>query len=417
MPWRARASLSRSPDCSAIWSARSWKESACDQAPLPEATEPAVYSRRTRQVVGAGRLGRLESLRQDRVGFVVAVLLPEHVRERREHPRLEPGARTPRGAGDGEGPFVVGARLGEPAELLARLPSRERRLGEEERALAGRQRVERRESLVVPADRLLRCEHAAMPVPCEHRVAGGALGVRGLLRVVAEDLGELLVAAAGRVLDPGDHGRVGLDAPRAGQARVRDVAREDVVEHQLPLAGERRRLALPDEAGGDQGVELGVGVATTAEPGDRARPERPPDDRRVLDRALLGRRQEVDARCDDALHGVRKRRRQLARQLPRLAAGSSVPSSTIISRSSLAKNGLPSARSTIRAATSPGIVPPRSSPTRWFASEAEQRRQRDRRRVRDTRAPAGAPLPELRPGRADREQLPCRTRGQALDEL
>ncbi len=92
---------------------------------------------------------------------------------------------------------------------------------------------------------------------------------------------------------------------RPRDAPVRDVADQHVVEHQLPFALDRRCLAgsttrpLAINAS-DPLARRRASPRRASPPGQKVRP----DHRRVLDRSLLVRFQQVDARRDDALHGV-----------------------------------------------------------------------------------------------------------------
>ena len=59
-------------------------------------------------------------------------------------------------------------------------------------------------------------------------------------RVVCEELSELLAALAGGLLEPGAPRRRARPVALGGEAFVRDVAREDVLEDELGLPGKRR---------------------------------------------------------------------------------------------------------------------------------------------------------------------------------
>ena len=76
--------------------------------------------------------------------------------------------------------------------------------------------------------------------------------------MIGEDLRELLVAARRRSFQPPDHLAMRRSTPPQGDALVRDVARQGMVEDELAFAGDRRGVALLHEPLLDQAVEAGL---------------------------------------------------------------------------------------------------------------------------------------------------------------
>ena len=127
----------------------------------------------------------------------------------------------------------------------------------------------------------------------------------GGLVVAAELLRRLACLPAARLFDP--FRRLDVRPPSFGarQARVRDVADENVLEDPLPLAGNRGRQLLAQKLAPPQRLERGVEVVDVDEAGQGPVPEDAADDRRALrDPPLVGR-QQIEPGEDHRLDGVR----------------------------------------------------------------------------------------------------------------
>ena len=111
--------------------------------------------------------------------------------------------------------------------------------------------------------------------------------------VVRQQSGVFVVAFAAS-LEPFRERRVQLRPPCLWQARVGHFAREGVLDCVLPFAPQRRAGAPAYEVALGEQVEVG---RTADELVYRASPEHAADHRRRLERRLLRRREQVDARC------------------------------------------------------------------------------------------------------------------------
>ena len=311
-------------------------------------------------------------------------------------------------------PFVVGEGLVEPAELLARLATGERDLEQRQRRRVGRQGLDRGDGAVVPRDRLLGGEHAAMSMAREHRVPRDALLVTGaawLARISANSSSRPVVASSSHSITSPC-----ASAPPARDALVRDVAREGVVEAQLTLAGDRGRVPLLDEALVDQALKVLLDLGA-AEAFHRADPADPSNHGAVLDEPLLGRLQQVDPRGDHALDGVRQGRGQVARTGPSCVHA--------LERSVLDHHPHQLAREERVAARPCGDLvddvvrrlPAEQSFEQRPSLRVRQRREVDHGRVPHAGAPARTQLPQLGPGRAEQDQRAAGPRRERLDEL
>jgi hypothetical protein len=92
-------------------------------------------------------------------------------------------------------------------------------------------------------------------------------------------------------------------APCLGDARVRHLPGQGVLEGVLALAGGRRAGARPDEVAVLEHVE--ARLRPVEDMRNRARPEHTTDHRRSLERSLLRRRQAIDARGEHGVYRVR----------------------------------------------------------------------------------------------------------------
>ena len=157
-----------------------------------------------------------------------------------------------------------------------------------------------------------------------HRIAGGAAVVARLGCLVPERLCQGLLAPAGDAFQPGDDLAVRLAPATPRDAGVGDVPDEDVVEDELPFAGDGRRLALADEAFVEELGQRRQG-GRPSQPRDGTGPEDPADDGSVLDDSLVLVRQEIEPRSDDALDRVGQVRRQRPGQRPAIGVVSKRP--------------------------------------------------------------------------------------------
>ena len=130
----------------------------------------------------------------------------------------------------------------------------------------------------------------------------GVGGPDGFVVVMCEEA-RVLVALLADALEPGGECCVEPRAPRRRQARVGDVPCQGMLERELTLAGERRAGAAPDEIAR---LEYGeIGCVAVEELPQRSAPEDAADHRCRLERRLLDRRQQVDARREHRVDGVR----------------------------------------------------------------------------------------------------------------
>jgi len=106
------------------------------------------------------------------------------------------------------------------------------------------------------------------------------------LGVVVREFGRMVVSSLARFLEPG--GICGMEprASRGHQASIRDVTCQRMRESEVAVAA-------PDEAAPAENVEPGFATDQCAK---RIGAERPPDHGPGLERSLLRRREQVDAR-------------------------------------------------------------------------------------------------------------------------
>ena len=141
--------------------------------------------------------------------------------------------------------------------------------------------------------------------------------------MVGQDLGELLGTSRRDLFDPHHRLAVGLGPPGPRDASVGHVTNEDVVEGQLALPPDHGPVAFPHQILPDQSLDRRAsGAGSQAVQGSF--PEHAPYHGGVLDRALLGGGQPVDARRDDPLHRVRQRRGKVPPELPVLSLADQV---------------------------------------------------------------------------------------------
>ena len=123
-----------------------------------------------------------------------------------------------------------------------------------------------------------------------------------MVEVVGPDLDELL---ARDLVQPVGDLLVQLGAGALGEARVGDVADEDVLEAVRALARDRRAALAGDEVAQEQVVEDGLEILDLGhQVRDGALPEDPADHRGALQQPLLVPRQPVDAGRDHRLQRV-----------------------------------------------------------------------------------------------------------------
>src|SRR5262249_725415 len=92
-------------------------------------------------------------------------------------------------------------------------------------------------------------------------------------------------------------------APGLREARVRDLARERMLDCELPLARKRRAGSAPDEIAPFE--ELVIRLRTLQKRLEGRRPNLSPDAGRCLECGLFAGREEVDSRREHPLHRVR----------------------------------------------------------------------------------------------------------------
>ena len=216
-----------------------------------------------------------------------------------------------------------------------------------------------------------RASNASQAKILDRRLAGPpsrAAEVR-LEVVVGEELDELLGALARGLLDPRRHGRVCSRPLPSGKALVGDLAREDVLEDELRLTGDRRGESRQDQLPLLQTVERGpqpVAVAVQqAADGSRARTRgrRPPRaGARASRRGPAGRSwpRARPAPCPGSATSAIVR----CRAPPFVRRGRSRPRRSGGGRSPRGRTGCPPARSRIRSCTDDGrSATDSSSPT------------------------------------------------------
>ena len=181
------------------------------------------------------------------------------------------------------------------------------------RARARRGRARARER----APRAHRCprppRRARRTPPHAAREGRDAVGRR---RVVRDQLDHLLTAIREHPHDPVRDRAVHAGAIAARQALVGDLPDERMLEDQLALTPHRRRQPAEDEVAILQAIEERTDLAGVdcGDLRDAVGPEDPTDHRRRLERALLVQRQQIDARGERRVNGVRKA--AYARALP-----------------------------------------------------------------------------------------------------
>jgi hypothetical protein len=222
--------------------------------------------------------------------------------------------------------------------------------------------------------------------------------------VVCEHL--RLVFRAPERLDPFGGQPVLLGAVGARNLAVRDVPDEDVAEGVLVLALDRRTPFAAHELLQHERVQTLVEhrAVPARERRERARPEGFTEDRRVLKERLLVGRQEVEARRDQPLHGLRQPSVVLesaslhehARELLRVEG--------IASRAG--EQRLLGLRRQDRALEQLGDEP--------RGLVVRERREREGEGVRLASTPSGPTLEQLRPCAANDEQ---RNAGRPVDDV
>ena len=128
--------------------------------------------------------------------------------------------------------------------------------------------------------------------------------------MVGDELGAV-VAVAREPLDPGGGALVPFGSLRPCQLGVGDLLDQAVREAQLDLARDARTARAAEEllALEPEHDLVGLGPLALAKRAERAEPDRAADHRRVLEQALLLRRERVEAGGDDPLHRLGQRAR------------------------------------------------------------------------------------------------------------
>ena len=126
--------------------------------------------------------------------------------------------------------------------------------------------------------------------------------------MVRDELRELIAPLPGDRLDPGADLGVRLRSPGLGQARVRDVPNDRVLEHVLGLASEGGRGPDEDQTLPLQLVESACDIVVSRLC-QRSRPEDATHHGRLLKGPMDGSRQPVNPRRHERLHAVWNGRR------------------------------------------------------------------------------------------------------------
>ncbi len=211
------------------------------------------------------------------------------------------------------GKEAVAGAFEQPRVVVAYRP---RRIGDEklQRRALGCVLRGQRERLVTELDRgkvrvepvrALRglCEGAARRLAQRAPVDPGRLGeCERLAVVVGQHLGMVIGAIAGEGRQPLCRPAVLVRPLRTRDLAVGDVPDERVEEGVLRLAGDRRAAVSADEL-----LPLEAVQDALLRSGQRARPEDLADHRGVLQERFVLRREPVDPRRDQALHGFWER--------------------------------------------------------------------------------------------------------------
>ena len=250
----------------------------------------------------------------------------------------------------------------------------------------------------------------------EHPVPRRRRCVPGTLRVVRKDLRELVLASRHELLAPPQHPCVRLRPASLRDARVRDVAGQDVVEDELTLAGDDGPVPLPQQSFLDQGWERRC-VRVRFEAFDRSLPEDATDDGRRLQHALLLGRQKVETRGDDALDRVGERGGERPGQCPSISAAHQGAGLDDHAKKLLRVERVPlrsfhDGSDRLRWRRQAGEEVPEQIPS----LRRRQRGERDRGGGTEASAPPGPRLHELGPGHAEEQDGPGDPRRQILDQ-
>ena len=140
-------------------------------------------------------------------------------------------------------------------------------------------------------------------------LAGGPRELERAQIMVGEHLRSVLGSLDVERLDPGSGEAMLLRPPPPRDLAVGDVANEDVPEGVLRLAVDRGAAVAPDEPLALEREQplLDPPARQASEGHEGACPERPADDRSVLEERLLGRWQGVESGRDDGLDRLRQR--------------------------------------------------------------------------------------------------------------
>ena len=233
----------------------------------------------------------------------------------------------------------------------------------------------------------------------------------GAAVVLGQQRDHLVGAVAGALLDEAADLEVLARAHRLGQHPVGDVADQHVLERELALAraGCPRRPGRGCPSPGARSARRSRSrLSSWATRGQRARPERAPDDRRLLDEPALERLERVEPGREHRLHAVGQLRQRRSARPP--ASRRTISS---------AKNGLPPERSTTAGT---------SSRAGWSSPAAARRRARcvssavsgSRKSCVALRRPPpqlGAPLEQLVAREAEQQQRRAHPLREVLDHV
>ena len=240
--------------------------------------------------------------------------------------------------------------------------------------------------------------------------------------VVGEQLDELLRTFARGLLDPRRDRRVRARPLAPGEALVGDLAREDVLEDELRLPGDRRREPRQDQVPLLQSIERGsqpVSV-TVQQTSNGSRPEHATDHGGTLERALLHGVQQVDPGSEHGLHRVRDlhlrdgrrsapHRALLGRSHPRRSGGGRSPRG----RTGCLRRARGSVRARSRADPRPTAAVPRVGP---IPNAVSGSRPTDET-LRLPPPQPGRSLGQLRSRRTDQERRPDDSVGELLQQV
>ena len=236
-----------------------------------------------------------------------------------------------------------------------------------------------------------------------------------------EHLDPVVGAVARERADPLGAEAMLVDAPRARDLPVGDVADERVQERVLRLAGDRGAALAADELLPLERVErlVELELHAAADRGQPGGPEDLADHGGVLDELLLGGRERVEARGDHPLHRLGQRQLALGVELPPVRAvdeeAAILEHPHVLLRVERVAAG-PRQHARLDLGRQQRLLEQRAEQARGLL--LGERRDRDGRRVPLAAAPARPPLEQLGARGADDEQRHAgRPVGEVVDEV